>query len=280
MEIENTRVFSIDWADLKAAMQSTIAGNPPAMRIADHAVRFREYLTKSRSRWTGFSDADVKRWLERGYKLDGLNFDNPPIPIREKRRLVFEDEGEEFHLDRAYSGEDTAFSQWTTREVIPGLAIEAEICFSAATDHSILTSYFQFLCRAIYSLEKSGIDLQVSLKSTVRSLYQKSPSIQSTLIRVKRENEATDFQSWSAMLSPASLRAYAFCAMLLHADSENKVAAYGLGQCNVPGLDGFKVSWNAERRVIEIKVSQHGSRAFPTEDMEAQLRAALKEIHG
>lgn len=273
------RAFSIDWGDLKAKMQSVISGKPLKTNLESHSRMFSEYLNRDNRSWTGYSPEDVKRWLDRGYKLDGLSFENPPIPIREKRRFVFvEDDGDEFHIDRAYSGDDAIFSEWTKREVIPGLALEAEICLSAATSHTVLTSYFQFLCRSIYALEKTGLDLQVSLKMSVTGLYQKSPSIHSTLIKVKKENEATDFASWSAMLSPASLRAYGFCAMVLHADSENSQASSSLGSCNVPGLDDWDIRWNPARQVIEIIAKQHRATSFPAEAMEIKLREAIKAM--
>lgn len=273
------RTFSVDWADLKAAMKSALAGKPPRMKVARHSERFSEYLGGRDRGWTGFTREDVTRWLERGYQLDGLNFLNPPIPIRDKRRYVYEEENEEFNFDRFISGEDNYFSGYTKREEIPGLAVEAEICLSSATHHDVLSDYFGFICRAVYALESAGVDLEVSLRMTVTGLYQKSPEIHSTSIRVKRENEATDFNSWSAMLSPASLRAFGFCAMLLHADSENLTASGSLGSCNVPYLHDWKVSWNAERSVLEIHAKQHGAKSFPAEDMEAQLREALDALH-
>lgn len=278
--IENvaSRDFMVDWHELKSLCQSTLNGNLPRMRVSGHAARFSEYLGKSGGdNWTGYAREDVSRWIERGYQLDGLNFENPPIPIREKRRWIHAEDAEELVVDRALSGEDLAFGEFTKREVIPGLAIEAEIRFRSDVSHNVLSAYYQFLCRAIYALEKSGVDLQVTLNVSVTGLYRKSPNVHRTIIRVKRENEATDFHSWSAMLSPASLRAFGFNAMLLHADSENLEAGYGLGG-SVPGHDTWRVTWNPTRQMVEIGVDTAASR-FPADDMEIQLRNALAAMH-
>jgi hypothetical protein len=271
--------FNIDWNDLKQTMLNITERKMPAMRA--HNVSLMDgWLNSPNRSWTGFSASDVKRWLTRGYQLDGLNFDNPPIPIREKRRLIFNEDGEEFHLDRAYSGEDSVFSEWTTREVIPGLAIEAEIGLSAATSNSVMTAYFQFLCRAVYALEQAGVDLQVTLNLTCMDLYGRdSNTIYSTKIRVKRENEATDFSNWSAMFSPAAMRAYGFCAQVHHTDSAKVDCPAYMGLYAVPFLKDWAVDWDAENARIHIRAVQHQAQEFPTEYMETQLREALTNMH-
>jgi len=71
----------------------------------------------------GYTTGQLKRWVTEGYSTDviqGLQEFIPPV--REKRRLQFLEEGDELHLDIAWSGSDNYFSEWTKREVIPGLA--------------------------------------------------------------------------------------------------------------------------------------------------------------
>jgi hypothetical protein len=272
-------VFNVDWNELKETMLRCTKGQLPAIR-SHNASLFNRWLTQPQSRWTGFTKQDVQRWLVQGYKLDGLNFDNPPIPIREKRRLLFTDDGDEFHLDRALSGEDTFTSEWTKREVIPGLAIEAEIGLSAATSSKVMTAYFQFLCRAIYALEQAGVDLQVTLNLTCCELFGRSSTqIYSTKLRVKRENEASDFSAWSAMLSPAAMRAYGFCAQVLHADSSAVDCPSYMGMYRVPFLKEWAVDWDAEQARIHVRAVQHDAKEFPAEYMENQLREALAAMH-
>jgi hypothetical protein len=272
-------VFNVDWNTLKETMVKCTQGQKPAIR-PHNASLFDRWLNHPSRDWTGFSAEDIKRWLSHGYKLDGLNFDNPPIPIREKRRLIFTDDGDEFHLDRALSGEDTFTSEWTKRDVIPGLAIEAEIGLSSATSSTVMTAYFQFLCRAIYALEQAGVDLQVTLNLTCCELFGRSSNkVYSTKLRVKRENEATDFSAWSAMLSPAAMRAYGFCAQTLHADNSQQDCPSYMGMYRVPFLKEWAVDWDAKEARIHIRAVQHNATEFPAEYMENQLREALAAMH-
>jgi hypothetical protein len=274
-KLDDVNTFTLEWADLKSTMLSVIDGNKPPLKILRNATRFEDFLTSNKDkRWRGFSAAEVKRWLVEGYQLDGLQFDNPPIPIREKRRLEYKEEGEEFHIDLAYDGEDSVFSEWTKREVIPGLAVECEYTFSSATSHETLRDYFQFICRALYALEQAGIDLDVTLSNTVRKLYpDNSTRYQRTTIRVKKENEASDFHTWSAMLSPASLRAFGFCAGLIDADSRGYEAHHAMGYADVPGEWG--VAWKPEEEKLVFSVTPHRSQGFPAQKMESDLRNAL-----
>jgi hypothetical protein len=272
-------VFNIDWSELKESMLKMTNREFPPFRSHNTAL-MNGWLNSPNKSWTGFNSSDVKRWLQRGYQLDGLNFEDPPIPIRDKRRLIFNEDGEEFHLDRAYSGEDSVFSEWTKREVIPGLAIEAEIGLSAATNKRVMTAYFQFLCRAVYALEQAGVDLQVTLNLTCMDLLGRDTGqIYSTKIRVKRENEAADFSSWSAMFSPAAMRAYGFCAQVHHAESAGVNCPSYMGIYRVPFLKEWAIDWDSENARIHIRAVQHDAQEFPADYMETQLRDALASMH-
>jgi len=204
-----------------------------------------------------------------------MQFDNPPIPIREKRRFRYLEEGEEFHVDVLYEGSDNYFSDWTKREVIPGLAVEIEIGFRAQVSASVLRDYCDFICRALYALESSGVDCEVTVSNTVTGLWRDN-SKATTRIVVKKENEATDFRSWSAMLSPATYRAYGFAAKTMHAEKANRKCSDGQGASHFPT---WAVKFDKARRVVVISCYSKESHYFPRESMENQLKIALKEIH-
>ena len=270
-------VFTVEWFELKEMLEKTLAGNIPAFSQPSHKEWCNEYLGLSgdfNAKWRGYDRADVKRWLVNGYQLDGLVFDNPPIPIREKRRFRFQEEGEEFQLDLFLDGNDNHYGDWTKRQIIPGLAVECEMSFSSGVKAEVTRDYFQFLCRALYALETSGIDLDVTLTNSVQGLMRGGNSF-STRIRVKRENEASDFHAWSAMLSPAALRSYIFCAKLLHGENAGKTVDSGLGR---PESREWSVKWNSERRLVQFSIDGIAG-SFPESRMETQLREALKAIH-
>jgi hypothetical protein len=284
LRVENTgrgreSTFTVEWQDLKTEIREAGFGRKrPGLKVQGNQSAWSSNVFKSdgNSSWRGYSNSDAERWLIHGYQLGGMEFENPPIPVRERRYFLPDEDAEEFIAEDFFSGEDEFFAGWTMQESIPGLAVEAEICFMAATDQSVLKEYFSFLCRAIYALEKSGIDLDVTLKSTVNSLYAGSPAAyDSTIIRVKHENEITDFSSWSPMLSPASLRTFAFAGMIAHADAAGKVIAGGFG--HTIGTNTWSVKFNHSRGVLEIDVDSR-ARSFPAERMESQLREALQEM--
>jgi hypothetical protein len=179
-------------------------------------------------------------------------------------------------LDRALSGDDTYMSQWTERENIPGVAIEAEIMFASSVSAEVVNAYNVFICRALLTLESEGIDCQVTLKFSSDDAAQDGSFLHS-IVRVKKENEATDFRSFSAMLSPAALRSFGFVSLILHADQRGQDASPTLGRGNRNSTE-WAIDWNQERRVLEFRCPYVGAYSFPEEAMQAKLKAALHEM--
>jgi hypothetical protein len=274
------QTWQIDWNELRdlylaASDGKQIVNRPSNAGHVERVVRMEEH----RARWCGYQNDDVKRWIISGYSVPGLVLGDPPVPIREKRRLRFNEEEGEFHYDLAMSGDDNYFSEWTKREIIPGLAIEAEIRFSADVSEQILKNYYSWICRAVYSLEENGVDCQVTLTSSVSHLFDQRSSdpLVRTIIRVKKENEISDFTYWSAMISPASLRTFGILAQTLHADAKGYDASYGQGGDPIP-RDSWGVKFDPDRRVLRISVNTSGGGySFPEELMTKQLHEALAE---
>jgi len=275
---EHLETFVVEWADLKEKTRALLRGEKVCQRVGNQniAEEHTSQLSEFDS-WRGYGKNDLSRWIERGFSLPGLDMTNPLIPIREKRRLIFAEEGEELHLDLAYSGIDEHFSLWTKRETIPGLAIRINHSFASSMSANVVNAYFSWLCRALYALETSGVDCDVTMVNSVNELWGAwgSEKRTNTVIRVKRENEATDFSSWSPMLSPASLRSLGFVAMCLHGDAAGQTVNASLGS---PKSHSFSVKWNEETRLLEIDCTPHGIYEFPETDMTAQLHKALQAI--
>jgi len=267
--------FVIDWADLKKASLDSIDGkasqhfkNSTNQRVATEALRG--------GSWNGYTGGQLRRWLHEGYQSGEALDLTTLVPIREQRKYVFNDEDGEFNLDLVLSGEDRYYSEWTREENIPGLAIEAEICMSAATSERVLCEYFRWLNQAIYSLETAGIDIQLDLIYDCASgLFQGHDAKRFvTQIRVKQEGEISDFNSWSAMVSPASLRGLMFTAICLHAESSAVQVQWGLGRRD---RTDWGVKYDRERAHMMIQPAWNDS-AFPQSRMDAQFKSALEEI--
>jgi len=249
-------------------------------RIESNQRNFDNQLFREDSSWTGYSTSDVKEWLSKGFNPPALDLGNPPVPIREKRRLRFAEEGDEFHIDLAYSGVDEYFSEWTKREAIPGLAVQAEMWMSSSTPSETTEAYFSFICRALYALEMAGVDTEVTLTYTSDDVHPGAHTSRIEIV-VKKENEASDFNSWSAMISPASLRAFGFASMCLHSDERNQPVFSYMGSARYE-QNRFFVQWNPESRKLEIgcpSTPRMSPGGFPEDYMQAQLKKALAEIH-
>jgi len=266
--------FVIDWPDLKDKAKRLIKGDSNFIGLPGNRQQSEGFVRGGS--WHGFTGGQLDRWLTSGFEAEaikGLAEFTPPI--REKRRLQFLEEGDELHLDLAWSGADNYFSEWTKREIIPGLAVEATITFSAAVQAEIVNAYLTWLCRALYSLESSGVDCQVTLSVIGDGLWSGGKA--HTVIRVKKENETSDFLSWSAMLSPAGLRGLGFVAFALHGESENKTVSSHLGHGRIPETQSWNIGYDAERRIVKVN-AQYDATSFPEEKMTNDLRGILKQL--
>ena len=282
--------FTIDWADFKSNLKQVIVESKPANFAPINRRAFEEW-SKSAGSFSGVSLGQMQRWLTDGYKTEsihGLSEFTPPI--REKRKLRFNEEGDEFHVDLAYSGVDNYMSEWTKRETIPGVAIEAGIMFSGGTDSKVVAEYETWICKIAYSLESAGIDCQITLDfpswnlgykvdSSDRRIRAGSGNLYHNIVRVKKENEASDFLSWSAMLSPAALRNFGFALGTLHCESRGEKVSGSFGR-GVPERSNWKCRYDANRRTIVIENNYMHARSFPFEDMTRQFRDCLREMQG
>jgi hypothetical protein len=208
-------------------------------------------------------------------------------PIREKIRTIWHDDGDEFHVDRAISGDDNFISMQTRRETIPGLKVEAGIMFASMVSEQTVSAYTVWLCKVMYSLEMSGIDAVLTLDfpswNGVNDKHRGAAGaagsmLYHSLIRVKRENEISDFKGWSAMVSPAALRNFGFGAICLHANEIGGTPSSSMGR-GVPERRDWLVRWDKSRKVLVVENCYMG-RDFNEEKMTRELKACMKEVAG
>ena len=266
--------FTLEWPVLRNVVKQALQeGKVSACKRQANATHILRH-TQGATSWNGYTAGQLERWVTQGYDtetLKGLGEFTPPL--REKRRYRYSDDGEEILVDRALSGDDDYYGEWTKRENIPGVAIEAEIMFCAGVSPEIVNAYNVFICQALFTLEAEGIDCQVTLKFSSDDAASDG-KFQHSIVRVKKENEATDFRSFSAMLSPAALRAFGFTALILHSEAKGMTASGSLGRGN-PSAKEWKVEWDSERRVLKFDCPYMGDRSFPAEEMQRKLKAAL-----
>lgn len=265
--------WQIDWSELRDICLDVISGKS-VCKLGSNNAEIAEAMQGGT--WAGYTLPDVERWLRSGYQVPHLILGDPPVPIREKRRLVFREEGDEFHYDLAMSGDDNYFSEWTKRENIPGLSIVATIGFRGGVDQSVINAYLSWICRSVYSLEENGVDCQVSLAVETSGTFRGADyQTRRSIVRVKKENEISDFAFWSAILSPAGTRGFTFAARACNAEFHGKSVSSGMGSSRD---SQWGVKFNSATRTLNITQDSTGrTYSFPEEDMTQKLHEALKE---
>jgi len=222
----------------------------------------------------GYSESEAKDWLANGYTdeaLQGLQDFTPPI--REKRKFVYGEEGDEIDLSAAWAGEDNFMTHWTKRETIPGISLEFFIACAGITSAKIVNEYERWIAQAVQAIQSAGIDPEISIvfggKSDWDSVHREERVI------VKRAGEAADILSWSAMLSPACYRTYGFLAKILHGEARGKRVSTSIGK----GTEyrDWRCYFDPERGVIRSIIPWVPSE-FPELKMTDQLRLAIEEL--
>ena len=271
--------YTVEWETLRDVTlrlckgDGSDFGRPYNRRMALETIKGDKFYDN----WRGYTVNQLNDWLTNGYQnpaIHDLNDFAPPI--REKRQYIVNEEGDEMLIDLVLSGADEFYGDFTPQDVIPGLAVDAEIGMVAGNDSRVLIDYFKWLNRALYALDSIGIDCEVTLRYECSSLFRQSSSKTATVVAVKRENEKTDFLSWSPMISPASFRSLMFIADLINGEARDWDVSPGQGRRSG---GQWSVDYLPENSTLRLDC-EWSSRKFPEESMTTQLRRCLKEITG
>lgn len=264
--------WTIDWADLKQFSQAAMRGQKLGLKPRNAEVF--EHLTHP-SQWNGFDRGQVERWMKSGYESSAIQGLGEAAPVREKRRFILADEGDEISIPDALGGEEYFMIRQTKRQIVPGVSLDVIVTFASSTDAAIVNAYNAWICRTAYGLDISGIDAEITLNFSVRGCISEIPGRTNTRVRVKKSGELIDFVSISPMMSPAAFRGFLFSACALHAESRNMNAAGGLGHGD--NEQQFGVKFNPNTRKIVVTSQRIGAKQFPEARMTAELKQALKD---
>jgi hypothetical protein len=267
----------IDWDELKSLVLPALESGEFRLKNARNRETLQYYTSPVPERFTGYSTGQVTRWIREGYSVEALRtLQEFSPPLREKKRLQYVEDGDEIHIDRIYGGDDNFMSSWTKRENLPGASIEFMVSFVSTTPPQVVNAYNSWMSKAIYSLESAGIDCEVTLSALVEGGGWNATRL--TKIRVKKENEVTDFTSISPMLSPAALRTLMFAAHLIAADRNGGKLTTGIGGYPGNRRAPFSVVYDADSRKILVYVQWTDATVFPEETMTSQLRSAIQSL--
>lgn len=271
--------FTISWANLRETVKLALEDKPiPWVNNPTNRQTILRHTAKVQTGFHGYTRDQLYGWVTRGFQSDLLSGISDVLPAREKRRYVFMEEGEEILVDRALSGEDNYEAAWTKRQVIPGASIVAEVMFSGSVSSRIVNAYNVWICKAISSLESAGIDTQILYRFTSTNIYGYSARNSYAEVRVKQENEDLDFNSFSPMLSPATLRTFGFCALTLACEADGKSITSSVGNGR-RGASNWSVKYNKETDQILIDCP-YDPYSFDEGSMDSQFKIALAEMSG
>lgn len=264
----------VEWPELRKLIRDGFENRTALKMAGNRRILLDQVLAESRGDFTGTTRNEAELWARVGYKSDHLKGlkDFAP-PIREKRRFVHDEEGDEIDLSSAWAGEDNFMTRWTKKDVIPGVKLEFEILFSGFTSADIVKSYQRWIAQAVMAIKSAGIDPEINIVLSGGNTWDSRSHRQ--LIRVKHAGRAADIGSWSAMLSPAAYRVFGFAAKVLHADVLGKTIDSSIGR--VIYNKGWTVKFDRKAGAI-VATCDSSPREFPAEAMTAQLRAAIDDL--
>ncbi len=259
--------FEIDFATLAPKWLDLMDGRA---ETKDNALRDNivQWQNGRDAKWTGCTHSQMRTWISDGYEppeIEGAFGEQWSNDVP-RRKLRFTDEGE-LDVGMALSGNDFPFMRWDRRPRKPGLAIHVDLALACSTKASVIAEYGAWLGSVIRQFEMKGFDLEISISIPVRGLRRGSNKSTDVLIRVKRENEATDFTSWSSMFSPGGFRMLGFTAMSLAAESFGYQACGSLGY---PMGESWRVEFMPESRLLRVE-SPKSASSFPAEKLSAEL---------
>lgn len=265
----------LDYAEVKSAYLEMYEGRDPFPDQRNfherHDGSHRKGNTSAKS-FKGATADEMFDWIQNGYSAPEFSAGEDYSPQRDEQTIVFGEEGE-LDLTLAWSGHDYPYLQWTPEERKPGIRIEAQMNWSAFVNPSVLAEYGAWLAGLLNGLETQGYDIELDLVSIQHHLYTdtRDPDVDKTTVRVKRENELTDFTEWSCMFSPGGFRHLFFTAYALGAHKLGKQINMGYGK---PLGKGFIAEYDVDTATLFIGVNSSAT-SFPAEDMTRRVSEAM-----
>jgi hypothetical protein len=273
------RDFVVDFANVKrywldcAEGRATIKQRNLKVKASDwQAALTRRDRTTGRRSWEGATPLEMKEWMRNGYKGKGIEKVKLATPTQEAPKTVWNEEGEELDLFKAYSGDPTPFMSREPVKSKPGIRIVVDYAMSCGTDSTTIEAFGTWISALADAFNRAGFDSDIDTRIAVRELYSGDGhgDLTNVNIRIKKMGTKTDFASWSPVFSPAGFRMLGFTAMWLSGDHFGKQCASSLGQ--PAGAREWGVRWDATTRTLFLD-SPSTPHNFPVEKMTDAVKA-------
>lgn len=256
------RNIVVEWSDVKHTYLDAVENGTTLPNRQPINTKIREWYRHPTegedSKWEGGSAAQTCKYLRQGYHAEAFAHSAEYAALSSKRHFSYNDEEGELDLDRVFDGHDDIFLDREMRESRPGLRIMVEFAFSWTTEAVVISQYGAWVASLIKSLEASGFDLVVDMWINLHGLFVGDGIRNSNvLIRVKQENEQSNFTDWSALFGPTGYRHLGFLAKCLAGEQIGKRVTPSFGKCH-SGTD-WGVNYDREFQTVTIRVNQISS---------------------
>ena len=257
------RNIVIEWSEVKQAFTAAvedgteIPGQPINEKIAEwhrHPLKIDE--------WQGGSAADTMKNVRSGYRAETFAHSADYAALSNKRHFTYNEDDGEIDIDRVFDGHDSIFLDREERESRPGLRLMIEFAFAWTTSAETISQYGAWVASLIKSLEASGFDLVVDLWINLDDFFMGDGHDQRTnlFLRVKQENENSNFTEWSALFGPTGFRHLGFLAMCVAGLHEEKRVSSNFGL--TVGDKDWGVTYDREVQQVTINVNQRAGDEY------------------
>lgn len=254
---KKTRNIVIEWPEVKSAYIAAVEnrvtiGNQPI----NNKIRKWHDDPLYDDGWEGTSAAKQKQYVTSGYFAKTFSHSADYAALSSKQHFTYNEEDGELDLDRVFDGHDSIFLNREQRESRPGLRLMVEFSFSWATSAECISQYGAWVASLVKTLESSGYDLVLDVWINLDHLFVGDRYTDHTniFLRVKQENEQSNFTEWSALFAPAGYRHLGFLAKCLAGEKIGKTVTDSFG--STMGGKDWGVSYDRENQLVTINVNQ------------------------
>ena len=286
----------IEWSDVKHKFLRVVGDDKPwgtGINKLHHTAReFRTWAKPNKlnefQSFEGSTPTDMLERTRNGYRAEEFVHSAEYVPIADKKRPSWTDEPDgDLDVGRLYGGYDNPYLTRSMDEKKPGIRVMIEFAFACGVSNETINQYGAWVAGLLGSLESSGYDATVDLWIPLDGLFMEQTEDHmgnkrwtsgrgrdNVLVRVKRENELSDFTEWSSLFAPGGYRMLGFCAKLVAGDKIGKLCSSGLGTTHSGPWD---LSYDRENSILKINVNQQGgywdrSDAFPKDKLNAKAQ--------
>jgi hypothetical protein len=269
-----SEIVVLDWSTVKHQYLDAVReGNPwnsqPAMSRYTTGWHANPYELQGSRDKRFFHDTPAKmlEYLDSGFHAPEFASAIEYVPIAERRVSSWNDEEGEPDAGRLIGGFDDFYLGMSDKPKRPGLRVQIEYCFAASVKPKVIEAYGAWVAGFLGALEATGFDLEVDMWVPLDHLYPRAPRT-NILVRVKRQNEVSDFSEWSALFSPGGFRHLGFTAICVACDKKHKQATYSLG--NTISGKTWGLEYDRDDQTVRITVNQQawgGKEVVPVQKL-------------